>query len=170
MIDLSRYFTSPIFYVTVETIGRESIIIGSMITHLLRTVLTDVKQAHHFNTLGFVLLPDHVHLLIYPDTHVTLDAIVQRLASQFEHEYAQLMGQPKAEPIWQRSYPARRMRDEADLARHLDWVHYNPVYHQHVKKPEEWPYSSYQVWLERGLYTAEWGGSLPESIVGKHWG
>jgi putative transposase len=172
MIDdlLDRYFNASVFYITVETVGRESIIIGSVINRLLRTVLTEVKQAHKFQTLGFVLLPDHIHLLIKPDGRVALDAIMQALARQFESEYATLMGQPQPTPVWQRSFLARRPIDQADFGRHLDWIHYNPVYHQQVEKPEAWPYSSYQAWIERGLYGAEWGTSLPESIKGKRWG
>lgn len=167
---LTHFFSSSCFYITCETIGRENIISGDPITHLLRTVLNQIKQTHRFQTLGYVLLPDHVHLVIKPNPNVTLDAIIQGLIRQFEREYATLMGQPEVNPIWERSYPARRLQDGADLGRHLDWVHYNPVYHRHVDKPDGWLHSSYQVWCERGLYQAGWGSALPESIKGKRWG
>ena len=167
---LTHYFDTGIYYVTAETVGRESIVSGSTVTHLLRTVLNEVKQMHRFQTLGFVLLPDHFHLLIKPEGRVALESIMQTLANQFENEYAGLMGQPRPSQLWQRAYRARRPTDEADLGRHLDWIHYNPVYHKHAEKPEEWPYSSFSVWHERGLYPEGWGSSLPESIRGKRWG
>lgn len=167
---LERYYTGSCFYITCETIGRESIIASETITHLLRTVLNQIKQLHHFQTLGYVLLPDHMHLVIKPHPNVTLDAIIQGVIRQFERDYATMLGQPEVQPVWERSYPARRLQDDTDLGRHLDWVHYNPVYHRHVAKPEAWLHSSYQVWIDRGLYQSEWGWTPPESIKGKRWG
>jgi putative transposase len=44
--------------------------------------------------------------------------------------------------IWQRRYWEHTLRDEADFARHLDYIHFNPVKHGHVAEIHEWPYSS----------------------------
>jgi putative transposase len=51
----------------------------------------------------------------------------------------------------------------------LDYIHYNPVYHGLVARPEEWPHSSYSVWVERKLYKLGWGWQMPQRIKDKHW-
>ena len=49
------YFIADCFFVTVVTLGRQDFIVGSVPTHLLRTVLSDVKKEHPFQTAGFIL-------------------------------------------------------------------------------------------------------------------
>jgi putative transposase len=49
------------------------------------------------------------------------------------------------------------LRDEADYKNHMDYIHYNPVKHGYVKKPSEWPYSSFKRFVKQGLYQEDWG-------------
>jgi putative transposase len=158
------HYQPGFFYLTCETIGRESVILGSVLQHLLRNVLNQVKQRCPFQTQAFVLLPDHLHLLLRPETAATVDEIVQALFTRFEHDYAEMRGQPKVETIWQRGHRLQRVKAESEFLERMDWIHYNPVFHQWVTTPEAWPYSSYQSWVERGWYGAQWGWTEPESI------
>lgn len=48
--------------------------------------------------------------------------------------------------FWQKGFWDHVIRDEADFQRHLDYIHYNPVKHGLVQRPEDWPYSSYSAW------------------------
>ena len=45
--------------------------------------------------------------------------------------------------IWQRRYWEHTIRDDRDLAAHLDYIHFNPVKHGLVEHPADWPYSSF---------------------------
>jgi REP element-mobilizing transposase RayT len=44
--------------------------------------------------------------------------------------------------IWQRRYWEHQIRDELDLAKHVDYIHNNPVKHGWVHNPEDWPHST----------------------------
>jgi putative transposase len=59
--------------------------------------------------------------------------------------------------IWQRRYWEHQIRDESDLQRHIDYIHYNPVKHAHVKVASQWPYSSIHRYVRNGWLTSEWG-------------
>jgi putative transposase len=61
--------------------------------------------------------------------------------------------------IWQRRYWEHLIRDEDDLRRHVEYIHYNPVKHGHAPAPCEWPHSSFHRYVERGIYTLDWGAS-----------
>ena len=61
--------------------------------------------------------------------------------------------------VWQRRFWEHTIGDEADLEKHLDYIHYNPVKHGLVSCPHKWEYSSFRKWLERGNYEANWGCS-----------
>lgn len=62
--------------------------------------------------------------------------------------------------IWQRRYWEHLIRDQRDWRQHLDYIHHNPVKHGHVGRAIDWPYSSLQRYVVRGLYPAEWGAPL----------
>ena len=48
------------------------------------------------------------------------------------------------------------IRDEEDFARHVEYIHFNPVKHGLVRQPVEWPYSSLHRYVRLGLVGAEW--------------
>jgi putative transposase len=64
--------------------------------------------------------------------------------------------------IWQRRYWEHAIRDDADLERHVDYIHFNPVKHRHVTRVADWPHSSFHRFVERGLLEADWGGGLKD--------
>ncbi len=63
--------------------------------------------------------------------------------------------------IWQRRYWEHLIRDEQDVERHVDYIHWNPVKHGWVTCPRDWPYSSFHAYVRRGVYPSNWA-SEPE--------
>jgi len=57
------------------------------------------------------------------------------------------------------------IRDEFDFERHVDYVHFNPVKHKLVRRVRDWPYSSFHVFVRRGLLPADWAGDVDESLM-----
>ena len=61
--------------------------------------------------------------------------------------------------LWQRRYWEHLIRDEADLHRHFDYIHFNPVKHGWVSRVRDWPHSSFHRFVEAGRYDIDWGAS-----------
>ena len=61
--------------------------------------------------------------------------------------------------MFQPKYWEHAIRDENDLERHADYIHYNPVRHAVARCPEDWPYSTFQRFVRSGDYPAGWGCS-----------
>ncbi|MEQ8847782.1 MAG: hypothetical protein RIC11_08540 [Botrimarina sp.] len=59
--------------------------------------------------------------------------------------------------VWQPRFWEHTIEDDEDFERHFDYVHYNPVKHGLVACPGEWPASSFQSWVRRGVYPQQWG-------------
>jgi putative transposase len=57
------------------------------------------------------------------------------------------------------------IRDEADFARHVDYVHYNPVKHGLVKRVRDWPYSSFHRYVRLGVLPEDWAGAVDEHEI-----
>jgi putative transposase len=62
--------------------------------------------------------------------------------------------------IWQRRFWEHQIRDDNDLQRHVDYIHYNPVKHGYVQRVRDWEYSSFQRYVKQGHYPIDWGGSV----------
>jgi putative transposase len=60
--------------------------------------------------------------------------------------------------IWQRRYWEHAIRDDRDLERHVDYIHYNPVKHGLVSRVVDWPHSSFHRYVEKSLLPVDWGG------------
>jgi putative transposase len=72
--------------------------------------------------------------------------------------------------IWQRRFWEHTIRDGRDYSMHCDYIHYNPVKHGLVKSPRNWPYSTFQEFVQRGIYPESWGGpaeGFPEGMGGE---
>jgi putative transposase len=62
--------------------------------------------------------------------------------------------------LWQRRYWEHAIRDETDLARHFDYIHFNPVKHGLVPRVRDWPHSSFHQYVAREQLPQDWGGDL----------
>ncbi len=60
------YFMLDCVFLTLTTIGQEPVLNDETDYHALRVVLNRVKRHSPFETLAFVLLPEHLHLLVRP--------------------------------------------------------------------------------------------------------
>ena len=66
--------------------------------------------------------------------------------------------------LWQRRYWEHAIRNEADLARHIDYIHFNPVKHRLVRRVWDWPYSSFKHYVARRDLPSDWGGDVGEML------
>jgi putative transposase len=63
--------------------------------------------------------------------------------------------------IWQRRYWEHAVRDEDDLKRCVDYVHWNPRKHGYVRRVRDWKYSTFHRFVKLGEYEIDWGASDP---------
>ena len=64
--------------------------------------------------------------------------------------------------IWQRRYWEHTIGDDTDFARHVDYIHINPVKHGYVTRVRDWPYSSFRRMVRDGTYPEDWAGDAAE--------
>ncbi|MBI3872948.1 MAG: hypothetical protein HY304_07740 [candidate division Zixibacteria bacterium] len=61
--------------------------------------------------------------------------------------------------IWQRRFWEHLIRDQDDLNRHINYIHYNPVKHGLVSEAVDWPYST----VHRAEFVVAWRGRMAEA-------
>ena len=133
---------------------------------VLREAFREVKQAHPFEIEAIVNLPDHLHCIWtlpprddnFPTRWRMIKAHFSRMLPREERVSASRLRKGER-GIWQRRYWEHAIRDEEDLQRHLDYIHYNPVKHGYVGRACDWPYSSFRRYVEQNLYPENWAAS-----------
>ncbi|HEX4030236.1 MAG TPA: transposase [Terracidiphilus sp.] len=86
----------------------------------------------------FVLVPDHFHLLLTPQT--SLERAIQLIKGGFSYRVKRELGS-NAE-IWRRGFADHRIRDAEDYGIHVNYIHLNAVRKHLCERPDQYRYSS----------------------------
>ena len=62
--------------------------------------------------------------------------------------------------LWQRRFWEHTIRSDNDFARHVDYIHFNPVKHGLVTRVCDWPHSSFHRYVRQGLMPQDWAGDV----------
>lgn len=167
------------FFFTVVAARRQPILTDEPVRLALRQAIQIVRRERPFRIDGWVLLPDHLHAvwtMPVDDDYATRWRLIK---SQVTHRLGDAWRNPlvmtarrrtKSQgSIWQHRYWERWLRDDEDVRRHLDYLHFNPVKHGLVHRVEDWPWSSFHRYVADGIYPNDWGemndGSGGSAIV-----
>ena len=131
-------------------------------------VLEQMRPHFALCIYGYVVMPDHVHLLLSEPHHGLLADAIHYLKLSFSKRLvAQVrarslganLGYPSPTPgvFWQKRYYDRNVRDEHEFVEKLRYIHRNPVKAGLCKLPEEWPWSSFRHYAlrEKGVVEIE---------------
>jgi putative transposase len=136
------------------------------VTHERRPVLVEHIDLYHaaletartrspFETVAWCVLPDHFHIIAASHAD-NLPEVMRRLKLSFSTQLRGRLGM-KSGRIWQYRFWDHIIRDQEDLNRHIDYVHYNPVKHGYTQSPFAWSHSSIHSFLQDGCYEQDWG-------------
>jgi putative transposase len=93
-----------------------------------------------FLILAYVVMPDHVHLVIVPGEAVSLPKIMQYVKGRFARRCNSANG--VTGKVWQSRYDETLIRDDSSLSARIDYVEANPVVAGIVDEPRAHPFSS----------------------------
>jgi putative transposase len=136
---------------------------------LLRRAYRQAQDRYPFETIAICVLPDHLHAIwTLPPDDADFSVRWGLIKSNFsrwvpaasQRSLSKLAKREKG--IWQRRYWEHAIRDAGDLARHVDYIHFNPVKHGLVSRVVDWPHSSFHQHVARGDLPADWGGDVCE--------
>jgi putative transposase len=167
MPNFRRYYVpEAMYFIVAVTRDRRPIFADEANVDLLYRMLRRVKRIKPFTLFAHSFIPDHINLLLKPTGEANISRIMLSLKRSFTLAYKQLHGIEMSLSLWQPRFWDHVIRDEDDLKRHVDYIHYNPVKHGFVKCPEDYAHSSYRYWLDRGYYELGWGHSEPHNLKG----
>jgi len=127
------------YFVTANTFQKKNLFQVDRNALLFMDTLFHYRQENKYLLHEFVLMPDHLHLLITP-TGITLERALQLIKGGYSFQMGKEFGMKRE--IWQTSFVDRRVRDAAEYENFRNYIHQNPVKRSLVKVARDYPYSS----------------------------
>jgi putative transposase len=152
--------TGHAHFLTFSCFQRRPFLVRDRSRQWLADAVNSARERHDFHVWAYVIMPEHVHLIIFPQREVyeisdVLSSIKQSVAKRalafverespaFLTQMADVNGHGEVtHRFWQRGggYD-RNLRDAHETWEKIDYVHDNPVERELCASPLEWIWSS----------------------------
>ena len=129
---------SRIFFATTKTSMGKRLLQSERNANLLIDVLRSLIVEHHFRLHDFVIMPDHVHLMIEVGDGMTIEKAMQFIKGRFSFRLKKEFGY--LGEVWQRGFAEVQVMNKRDLEVHSAYIAENPVKAGLVDSAEMYPY------------------------------
>jgi putative transposase len=145
--DRSRVVASErTFFVTSSTWNKCALLQSARAAELLIEVLYDYRKQQKYLLHEFVIMPDHIHVLITVGADMTVEKAAQLVKGGFAFRAGRELG--FRAPVWQKGFSEIRVNERNALSKIRDHMHANPVRRFLVQRGEDFPYSSAHLGFE----------------------
>jgi putative transposase len=127
------------FFATTRTSMSRRLFQSERNANLLIHVLRSCVAAKEFKLHDFVIMPDHVHLLISVNEQTSIERALQLIKGRFSYRVKKeegFLGQ-----VWQKGFSEVRVYDQGAYERFRRYIENNPVKAGLVKEPLQYPHS-----------------------------
>jgi putative transposase len=158
------------YFLTLTLLERRS---DLLVRHIdvLRNAVRATRRERPFAIDAWVVLPDHMHcILTLPAGDSDYSNRIKAIKIRFVRAVPRTERRSRTRAargeraIWQRRFWEHTIRGDADYARHMDYIHFNPVKHGQVAEVREWPYSTFHGLVRAGVYPADWAAGPVEDV------
>jgi putative transposase len=127
-----------IFFTTTKTCMAKSLLQSERNALLFIDVLRSYIAAGKFKLHDFVVMPNHVHLLIEVNNTMTIERAMQLIKGGFSYRLKKECGY--GGEVWQPGFSDVRIKDEQSFLQHREYIAQNPVKAGLVDSAEKYPY------------------------------
>jgi putative transposase len=137
---LVRYQKCGVFhFLTFSCYRRMPLLARDTAYQVFERELEAVRRRYGFVVAGYVLMPEHVHLLVGEPGVSSLATVLQVLKQNTSRK----LKSPGQAQFWQRRYYDFNVHSELKRVEKLRYMHRNPVRRGLGSKPEDWLWSSF---------------------------
>jgi putative transposase len=103
---------------------------------LFADALERIRLRYHFVVAGYVVMPEHVHLLVSEPRRALLSRAIQALKLSVSMR-------SQERPFWQAHYYDFNVSTHEKFVEKLRYIHRNPIRRGLAARPEDWKGSSF---------------------------
>ncbi|MGO9211645.1 MAG: REP-associated tyrosine transposase [Terriglobales bacterium] len=126
------------FFATTKTSMGRPLLQSERNATLFIDVLRSYVAAGKFQVHDFVVMPDHVHLLVTVGSGMSIERAMQFIKGGFSYRLKKEFGY--LGEVWQRGFSEVRVEDRQSFLQHREYIAENPVRAGLVDSPEKFPY------------------------------
>jgi putative transposase len=126
------------FFATTRTIMSRRIFQSGRNANLLIDVLRSYVAERKFQVRDFVIMPDHVHLLITVSATISIEKAMQLIKGGFSYRFRKEGGSLAG--VWQKGFSEARVENQQMYDTFRAYIAENPIKAGLAKTPEEYPY------------------------------
>jgi putative transposase len=129
---------SRIFFATTKTSMGKRALQSERNAGLLIDVLRSLVAERRFQLHDFVIMPDHVHLLIEVDGDMTIEKSMQLIKGRFSHRLSHEFSYKG--DVWQRGFTEVQVLNKQNFEAHRAYIAENPIKAGLAASTEEYPF------------------------------
>ncbi len=128
------------YFISSAVAGRRQLFQKAEIAELFIDCLRDHHAKGRFDVHSFVVMPDHVHLLLTMGENVTLERAVTFIKGTFSYRMKKELGYLRE--VWSEGYYDERVRSAEHCSGVIEYIEKNPVSRAIARSAREYPFSS----------------------------
>ena len=164
-----HYPPGELQFITASTYCRAPLFLSDRFRSVFVEALAATRQKIEFLLIGWVLMPEHFHLLLKPEPADATRQIIKRLKEETARRILEALRENQKYPwcrkmqerlrlppsvhdeshyrVWQRRFYPFNVYSKKKRLEKLDYMHNNPVQRGLVKEPGDWPWSSWRFYF-----------------------
>ncbi len=128
------------YFITTDTVQRHRLFQNVQAAGILEELLILYRDKGHYWLHRYVIMPEHLHVLLTPGDSTTLEKAVQLIKGGSSHEINKVL--QRRFPVWRPGFTEHLIRDQADYDIHVRYIDENPVKAGLAGRPELYPFSA----------------------------
>jgi putative transposase len=128
------------YFITACAHMQQNLFQRDQIAELMVSTLFKYSDAAEFELHEYVVMPNHIHVLLSIKPEQELSRVIQLVKGGFSHSLRE--NDIVFRAVWEQRYYDRRVRDANEFAEFSRYIRQNPVRKGLVEHEEDYPYSS----------------------------
>ena len=141
-----RYDFGHLHFITFSCFRRLPLLKSVRARNLVVETLGELRPRYHFKLVGFVIMPEHIHMLIGEPRAASPSVVIQVLKQRISRD----IPHPGLPQFWTRRFYDFNVWSREKKNEKLHYMHTNPVTRGLVDEPKEWIWSSYSFYAGTG--------------------
>jgi putative transposase len=135
-----RVRQAGVYFVTTDTWQKHPLFINTVMANIVVEQIVSCRDRGFYKLHAFVVMPDHLHLLLTPSDATTVEKAMQMIKGGSSHRIG--LERPNKFPMWQTGFHDRWIRDAEEYRGSKQYIEQNPVVARLSEAAEAYPYSS----------------------------
>ena len=130
-----RHGRGDLHFITISCYHHPHILKSPNACNILQQIIEETRQKYELRIHGYVLMSNHIHLLLAEPENTNLATAIQVIKQRFSRTRTE-------EFVWEPRYHDFNVFTESKRIEKLRYMHRNPIKAGLVDQPEDWPWSS----------------------------